>query len=101
MNRKWIVAAALGIVLGIAVAPFTHRAVLAAPASGHLQIEAVTVDESNGNGGRTPTHEVFRVDSDTGRVWQFQGPATVFDKTKGEAQFLGQKFAPVAVESIK
>jgi hypothetical protein len=52
------------------------RSVLAASpdlASGHFQMMAAVVDELNGEGNSIPTHEVFLLDTDTGKVWKFQG----------------------------
>ncbi|SPE27626.1 exported hypothetical protein [Candidatus Sulfotelmatomonas gaucii] len=100
MNWKWVLVGILGVLLGLLIAPFEHKRVLAsaAPVSTHFQIQAATVDESDGQGQRVPSHEVFLLDTESGEVWQFQGPVTAFNQTKGEAAFIPPKFFRVAVQ---
>jgi len=103
MNWKWIIVGVLGVLLGLSIAPFEQRAVVAsvAPVSTHFQIQAVTADESNGQGQRVPVHEAFLLDTESGEVWQFSGAATIFDRNKGEAIPVGPSFVRVPVESAK
>jgi len=103
MNWKWVISGVLGIFVGLSIAPFAHRSVLAssAPVSTHFQIEAATADESNGQGQRVPVHEAFLLDTESGKVWQFSGASTIFDRKKGEAIPVGPSFIRFPVESIK
>lgn len=103
MNWKWVIVGALGVFLGLLIAPFEHKTVLASPApvSAHFEIQSATVDESNHEGGTIPVHEVFMLNTETGEVWQFQGPVTAFNQAKGESAFIPPKFSRIAVESAK
>jgi hypothetical protein len=78
------------------------NAVLAAspdPANGHFQLQAVIVDEPNGEGVVAPVHEVFLVDTDTGKVWKYQ-PLQWAKNKDGSSRILNPDFfVPVQVGS--
>jgi hypothetical protein len=101
MNWKWGVAVALGLLLGLSLTLFQRKTVMASPVpvSTHFELQPATVEESNGQGQRVPVHEVFLLDTESGKVWQFQAAATVFDQSKGQATPIGPKFSSVPVES--
>ena len=103
MNWKWMVAAMLGLAIGLLVAPFEHRTVLAStvPANAHFQMQDAMVDEPNGTGQDVPTHEVFLLNTDSGKVWKFQ--ALVWNPNKdGSVKVIRDPiFLTVAVESGK
>jgi len=68
-----------------------NRPVLAASpdlANGHFQMLAAVVDELNGEGNSIPTHEVFLLDTDTGRVWKFQGTVWTSSNQNGKGKIL-------------
>lgn len=103
MNWKAIIAAVVGFGLGLSIAPFAHRTVSAsvAPANAHFQIQDATVDESNGEGQDVPAHEVFLLDTESGKVWKFQGLEWGKDKDGAAKLFREPIFLTVAVESGK
>lgn len=103
MNWKWTAAAAFGLVVGILVAPFEHKTVLAsvAPINPHFQMQDATVDEPNGEGQDAPRREVFLLDTESGRVWKFQGLAYGRDKDGAMKVFSTPSFVNIAVESSK
>jgi len=39
---------------------------------GHFQLQAAIVDEPTGDGTVAPVHEVFLIDTETGKVWKYQ-----------------------------
>ena len=99
MNWKWMAAAMLGLAIGLLVAPFEHRTVLAsvAPANAHFQMQDATVDEPNGEGQDAPRHEVFLLDTESGKVWKFQGLAWGRDKDGTTKVFAAPEFNSVPV----
>lgn len=103
MNWKWMIAAVLGLVIGLLVAPFEHKTVSAsaAPVNAHFQMQDATVDEPNGEGQDAPRREVFLLDTESGRVWKFQGLAYGKDKDGITKIFSEPKFFSVVVESGK
>jgi hypothetical protein len=103
MNWKFMTAVTLGLLLGLLVAPFEHKAVSAsaAPANAHFQMQDATVDESNGQGQDVPTHEVFLLDTQSGQVWKFQGLFWGRDKDGATKVFRQPTFLTVTVESPK
>jgi hypothetical protein len=103
MNWKWVAAAIVGLAVGLSIAPFERKTVFAstALADSHFQMQTATVDESDGAGGVTPVHEVFLLDTESGKVWKFQGLVWTHDKD-GPSKLLSEpKFFSVAVESGK
>lgn len=80
----------------------SDNAVLAASpdlANGHFQLQAVMVDEPNGEGIVAPAHEVFLVDTDTGKVWKYQ-PLQWAKNKDGSYKILNPDlFVPVQVGS--
>lgn len=98
-----MVAAIFGLVLGLLIAPFEHKTVLAsiAPANAHFQMQSATVDEPNGEGQDVPRHEVFLMDTESGKVWKFQGLAWGKDKDGTAKVFSPPVFTSIAVESGK
>lgn len=103
MNWKWAAVGILGFTLGMSIAPYEQKTVIASTTSAGMkfQIQAATVDESNGEGHRIPVHEVFLLNTHSGEVWQFQGAAMVFDRNTGEAMPVKPKFSRVEVEFAK
>jgi len=103
MNWKWTAAAVLGLAIGLSVAPFEHNTVSAsvAPTNAHFQMQSATVDEPNGEGQDVPTHEVFLLDTESGKVWKFQGLVWSHDKDGSVKTIREPTFLTVAVESIK
>jgi hypothetical protein len=103
MNWKWVAAAIVGLAIGLSIASFERRTVFAstAPADAHFQMQAATVDEPDGAGGVAPVHEVFLLDTESGRVWKFQGLVWTHDKDGSSKMFSEPKFFTVAVESGK
>ena len=103
MNWKWMVAAILGLAIGLSVAPFEHKAVLAsvAPLNAHFQMQDATVEEPNGEGQDVPRHEVFLLDTESGKVWKFQGLAWGKDRDGTTKVFSPPAFVSIAVESPK
>ncbi len=103
MNWKWMVAVMFGLALGIVIAPFEHKTVLASavPVNAHFQMQDATVDEPNGLGQDTPVHEVFLLDTESGSVWKFQGIVWVHDKDGQDKMFSEPKFIRIAVEPKK
>ncbi len=103
MNWKWIAAMVLGLAIGLSVGHFGHSTVLAsvAPANAHFQMQDATVDESNGEGQDAPRHEVFLLDTESGKVWKFQGLAWGRDKDGTVKMFAPPTFTSIAVESPK
>jgi|ERR1700733_3628312 len=72
---------------------FMHgdKAVLAASpdlANGHFQMMAAVVDELNGEGNSIPTHEVFLLDTDAGKVWKFQGTVWTGSNQNGKSKII-------------
>jgi hypothetical protein len=103
MNWKLAVVAILSLAVGLSIAPFEHRTVLAStvPADAHFQIQSATVDEPNSEGQEVITHEVFLLDTDSGKVWKFQGLVWTHDKDGVEKVISSPIFLPVGVESWK
>ena len=79
MTKGWAVSAIASVML-ISLAPAQHSQ--SAPPLGSVgrwQLQAVTVDEQTGSHGPfLPAHEVFLLDSETGRLWKFQ-PNTILN----------------------
>lgn len=103
MNWKVMIVGILGVLVGLSIAPFEHKNVMAsvAPNSANFQIHEATVDESNGQDGRSPVHEAFLLNTQSGEVWRFEGAHYLFDKSKGEAIPVEPKFTRVQVDSGK
>jgi hypothetical protein len=103
MNWKFMVAAISGLLAGLSIAPFEQRVVIAsaAPTNTHFQMQDATVDESNGEGQNVPTHEVFLLDTESGKVWRFQGLVWSRDKDGSAKMIVEPKFFSVAVEPPK
>jgi hypothetical protein len=103
MNWKWMVAGVIGVLLGLSIAPLQRRSVLAsvAPTGAHFQMHDAMVDESNGEGQNIPTHEIFLLDTESGKVWKFQGMVWSKDKNGPGKIFREPTFVTVAVESGK
>ena len=99
MNWKLMAVAMLGLAIGLLAAPFEHRTVLAsvAPTNAHFQMQDATVDEPNGEGQDTPRHEVFLLDTESGKVWKFQGLAWGQNKDGTARVFAPPEFIDVAV----
>jgi len=103
MNRKWIVIAAFGVLIGLAIGPFEHRTVSAsvAPANARFQLQDAIAEEPNGEGQDVPTHEVFLLDTESGKVWKFQGLVWGKDKDGQTKVFSEPRFIAVGVDAPK
>lgn len=80
------------------------RAVLAASpdlTSGHFQLMAAVVDELNGEGNSIPTHEVFLLDTDTGRVWKFQGTVWTSNSSGKSKVLMPEMFVSIPINQPK
>ena len=67
-------------------------------ASGHFQMMAAVVDELNGEGTSIPTHEVFLLDTNTGKVWKFQGTVWTSSNQNGKGKiFMPEMFVSIPV----
>ncbi len=102
MNWKWIIAVALGMALGLTIAPFESRTVSAstAPVNAHFQIQDATVNEPGANGEELVIHEVFLLDTEGGRVWKFK-PLQIAHQADGSTQAFPEEFVSVPVEAAK
>jgi hypothetical protein len=103
MNWKFMVVGIFGLLAGLSIAPFEHRAVIAsaAPIDAHFQILDATADEPNGQGEDVPTHEVFLLDTQSGKVWKFQGLVWGKDKDGTTKVFSEPRFIAVGVDAPK
>jgi hypothetical protein len=97
MDSKVFAAVAVGTLIGLLFAHESKTVQAAVPNGSRFQIQAATADESNGQGGNVPTHEVFLLDGDTGKVWQFQGLVWNTDKDGNEHVMVTPMFSPVDV----
>jgi len=102
MNWKWIIIAALGVSLGLSIAPFENRTVSAStvPANAHFQIQDATVNEPGANGEEIVIHEVFLLDTDSGRIWKFK-PLLLAHQADGSTQAFPEEFVSVPIETGK
>ena len=103
MNWKWIIAAVFGVAIGLSIAPFEHKTVLAsvAPANAHFQLQSATVDESDSEGQPGTFHDVFLLDTETGNVWEYEGTNYIRDQNKKVETIVPPGFFPVRVQSSK
>ncbi len=103
MNWKFMIAGVFGLLAGLSIAPFEHRAVIAsvAPTNAHFQMQDATVDEPNGQGQDAPTREVFLLDTESGKVWKFQGLVWGKDKDGTTKVFSEPRFIAIGVEAPK
>lgn len=103
MNWKWVIAGVFGVLLGLSIAPFEHKTILASapPANAHFQMQDATVDESNGEGQVVLVHDVFLLDTESGNVWMYQS-AHWRVKEDGSGKVLqGPVFSSIPVLSSK
>jgi hypothetical protein len=103
MNWKLIATGICGLLIGSLIAPFEHKAVIAstAPTSTHFQMQDATVDEPNGEGQDVPRHEVFLLDTESGKVWKFQGLAWGKDKDGTAKLFSEPRFIAIGIDAPK
>jgi hypothetical protein len=104
MNWKFMIACTFGLLVGLSIAPFEHRAVIAsaaAPTDARFLIQNATADEPNGQGEDVPTHEVFLLDTQSGKVWKFQGLVWGKDKDGTMKVFSEPRFIAIDVDAPK
>ena len=108
MNWKLILSVTAALLLGLTLSPFEHgkvSAAVTAPYSTHFQLLSATVDEipANGTGptlpfGPTntvaPYHELFLLDTESGKVWEYAPGATV-TKPDGSKHYYPSMFIPI------
>lgn len=108
MNWRLIIVAAIGLLLGMALSPFEHgkvSAAVTAPSGAHFQLLSATVDEAaanqNGTGfpfGQTgrmfPYHELFLLDTQNGKVWEYASGTTVTE-ANGSKVYSPSTFVPI------
>jgi hypothetical protein len=103
MNWKVLLGVGAGILVGVLGAPHLSRTVQAAgPAgnNGRYQLQGVTVDESPaGSNGSVPYHEVFFVDTEAGRVWQYQSLTTI-KQNDGKTAFIPASFEQIGISKF-
>ena len=104
MKPNYLVIAVAGLIMGLLIAPFERKTVLAAPAvaaSSHFQLQSATVDVAETGQTRVPAHELFLLDSENGKVWQYQGLVTATGPD-GSTQLLTEPhFFSVSVDKPK
>jgi hypothetical protein len=99
MNWKAIIITA--ILAGLAGSLYTHNPVHASTEPVRFQIQPAIADEANSLGEAVPYHEVFMIDTESGKVWQFQ-PAVYQKNPDGSPKlFLPSSFVPVTVAQAK
>jgi outer membrane protein assembly factor BamB len=71
------------------------------PINGHFQLQSVIVDQPVAAGGTVAAHDLFLVDTDTGRVWRYQ-PVNITRNSDGTFKgTIPDAFIPVPVPSLR
>jgi hypothetical protein len=99
MNRKWIWVAVCAVSL-ISMAPAQQHSALSSSTSaagGRFQIVSLEADEPTPNSGSVVYHEVFLLDTQTGKLWHYS-PAVSHKTEDGKVFFFPEKLVEVKHE---
>ncbi len=99
MKMRWMFAAATtGLLFTIAPAQQKRTVAPAAPPSNQrFQLFSAQVEYKQDNGNDLPEHEVFLLDSQSGRVWRYQSNTTVATD-HGKHEFVQEHFIAVDID---
>ena len=100
MKLSYLTVGACSLVIGMLFSPLERKTVLAAPESPHFQLHDATIDESDGEAGTVPTHEVFLLNTESGEVWKFQSLQWGKNKDGSLRLFSEPRFFPIPVGPI-
>jgi hypothetical protein len=92
-----LMVATTGLLLTIAPAQKKVIAATALPSNQRFQLFSAQVEYRQDNGTDLPEHEVFLLDSQTGRVWRYQSNATM-ETQPGKNQDIPEHFLSVDID---